>query len=116
MDAAERLADGQLVTLLVGIGLDLLPLHESGLAYGPIHPAHLRLDSTGRPGLADVAPPPGWTPHDDWVSLLRLGRHFGASHRAGKLCWYSVGGLAGDDLLRWLLRWADPQPLSGDAM
>jgi hypothetical protein len=107
----RRLSDGQVVTLLVGIALELLPLHESGHAYGPIHPAHVRLDATGRPQLVDVVAPPGWTPHDDWVSLLRLGRHVGASEWAETLSWEAVGGLEGVELLQWLMRWVDPQPL-----
>ncbi|MCZ3386661.1 MAG: hypothetical protein LH630_06785 [Actinomycetia bacterium] len=120
MASGGRLNDGQLVTLLVGLGLELRPLHEVGHAYGPIHPAHITVDSSGRPRLADVVPPPGWTPHDDWVALLRLARHVGESERAATLSWVSVAGemgvraergAPGGDVLAWLMRWASPQPL-----
>lgn len=113
---AGGLTDGQLVTLLVGVALELLTLHESGDAYGPIHPAHVRLDATGRPQLVDVVAPPGWTPHDDWVALLRLGRYLGASDRAGVLSWKSVGGIEGVELLQWLMRWSAPEPLPLDGV
>jgi len=113
---AGRLSDGELVTLLVGVGVELLPLHESGHAYGSIHPAHIRPDSTGRPRLVDVVAPAGWTPHDDWVALLRLGRHLGASDRSRVLSWKSVGGLEGVELLQWLMRWSDPEPLPLDGV
>ncbi len=119
MDSAGRLSDGQLVTLLVGLGLELLPLHQAGNAYGPIHPAHVSVDARGRPRLADVAPPPAWTPHDDWVALIRLGRFMGASPRAGALSWEGVTAAGAVDeasregvsLLMWLMRWAPPEPL-----
>lgn len=111
MDAAGRLSDGQLVTLLVGLGLGLLRLHQTGHAYGPIHPAHVNVDATGRPHLVHVATPPTWTPHDDWVALLRLGRHLGASTLGRELSWETVGRLDGVDLLQWLMRWSTPQPL-----
>jgi len=111
MNVGPQLSDGQLVTLLVGIGLELLPLHEAGHVYGPIHPAHVIVDITGRPSLADVARPPGWAPHDDWVSLLRLGRHLGASTLGRELSWEAAGCLEGVDLLQWLMRWSTPQPL-----
>lgn len=111
MNVGPQLSDGQLVTLLVGIGLELLPLHEAGHAYGPIHPAHVIVDTTGRPGLADVARPPGWAPHDDWVALLRLGRHLGASTLGRELSWETASCLEGVDLLQWLMRWSTPRPL-----
>ena len=34
------LSDGQVVTLMVGLGLDLVALHTEGRPFGPIHPAH----------------------------------------------------------------------------
>lgn len=128
MASGGRLNDGQLVTLLVGLGLELQQLHAIGRAYGPIHPAHVTVDSSGRPRLADVAAPPGWTPHDDWAALLRLARHVGASERAASLSWVSIaaemgvhgeggepGGARGAalsaEILRWLIRWAPPEPL-----
>ena len=119
MDWVGRLRDGQLVTLLVGLGLELLPLHRAGHAYGPIHPAHVSVDSTGRPHLAHVAPPPTWTPHDDWAALIRLGRFVGATPRAGALSWAGVtaavavdeAGGEGVPLLKWLMGWATPEPL-----
>ena len=111
MTREGQLSDGQLVTLLVGLGLELLPLHRAGHAYGPIHPAHVRLDATGRPRLAGVAPPSAWTPHDDWVALLRLGRHLGASTLGRELSWETAGCIEGVDLLQWLMHWSSPQPL-----
>ncbi len=114
MDGAGRLRDGQLVTLLVGLGLELLAVHRAGRPFGPIHPAHVSVSPVGRPRLADVAPPAAWTPHDDWVALLRLGRHLGASPRAALLSWETVQGVDGVDLLMWLMQWATPQPLPLD--
>lgn len=114
MDGAGRLRDGQLVTLLVGLGLELLAVHRAGRAFGPIHPAHVSVDPVGRPRLADVAAPAAWTLHDDWVALLRLGRHLGASGRAALLSWETVQGVEGVDLLMWLMDWATPQPLPLD--
>jgi hypothetical protein len=119
MNVGSRLSDGQLVTLLVGVGLDLLPLHRTGHAYGPIHPAHVTVDAVGHPRLADVAPPAAWTPHDDWVALIRFGRFVGDSPRAGTLSWAGVTAAAeaaeadheGIAVLRWLMGWATPEPL-----
>jgi hypothetical protein len=108
---ACSLSEGQVVTLLVGLGLALVERHRRGLAYGPVHPAHVRVGADGRPHLAEVVAPYGWTPHDDWVSLLRLGRHLGASPRAGTLSWESAGAGEGVDLLHWLMAWAAPEPL-----
>jgi hypothetical protein len=107
----QGLSDGQVVTLIVGVGLELVHRHRDGGVHGPVHPAHVRLDRAGRPHLVEVAAPPGWTPHDDWVSLLRLGRHVGSSARAGVLSWEEAGTLEGTELLRWLLAWAAPAPL-----
>jgi hypothetical protein len=106
------LSRGQVTTLLVGIGLDLLREHSAGGVFGPIHPAHVWVDARGRPGLRPgVVPPPGWTPHDDWVGLLRFGRAMGRPDQTGALSWWAVGRLEGTELLRWLLDWADPEPL-----
>jgi hypothetical protein len=119
MDASGRLGDGQLVTLLVGLGLELIPLHRAGYAYGPIHPAHVTVDAAGHPRLADVAHPVAWMPHDDWVALIRLGRFVGSSARAGVLSWAGVTAAVGvteadqegTAVLRWLMGWATPEPL-----
>ena len=110
--APAALDDGQVVTLLVGLGLELLQLHQEGRAYGPVHPAHVRVDDGGRPHLAGVQPPPGWTAHDDWVALLRLGRHLGASAKAQRLSWETAGRREDVDLLRWLLDWSPPSALA----
>jgi len=107
----QALDDGQVVTLLVGLGLELNRVHHEGRAYGPVHPTHVRIDAHGRPHLADVQPPPGWTPHDDWVALIRLGRHLGASARAKTLSWESAGCREGAGLVTWLMGWAAPEPL-----
>lgn len=107
----RALDDGQVTTLLVGLGLELVQIHREGRAYGPVHPAHVTVDARGRPYLAHVQPPPGWTSHDDWVALLRLGRHMGASARAQTLAWESAGHREGVDLLGWLMGWATPEPL-----
>ena len=106
-----RLTDGQVVTLLVGVGLELIRLHASGGPFGPIHPAHLQLDSTGRPELQLVDATTGWTPHDDWAALLRLGRVMGCSERSSTLSIHTAGRREGVELLRWLVEWADPEPL-----
>lgn len=111
MAPAQRLRDGQLVTLMVGLGLDLGQLHAEGRVFGQIHPTHVRVDGRGRPRLIIVGPPSLWTVHDDWVALLRLGRHLGASPRAGELSWPNAGQREGVALLRWLLTWAVPEPL-----
>ncbi len=109
--APNGLDDGQVVTLLVGLGLELVQIHRGDRAYGPVHPVHVRVDDQGRPHLLDVPPPAGWTSHDDWVGLLRLGRHLGGSARATSLSWESAGRREGVDLLRWLLRWSPPEAL-----
>ena len=74
-----------------------------------------RTSDRGRDRASAVWPtshaPPGWTPHDDWVALLRLGRHLGASTLGRELSWETVGCLEGVDLLQWLMRWSTPQPL-----
>jgi hypothetical protein len=108
---SRRLTDGELVTLLVGLGLELAARHRGGAVHGPLHPTHVRVHPDGRPVLLAVAPPPGWTPHDDWVALLRLGRHLGASDRASELAWTRAAAGEDAELLRWLLAWAVPQPL-----
>lgn len=106
------LSRGQVITLLVGLGLELCELQAGGEVFGPIHPAHVRIGSDGRPTLRPgVEPPAGWTPHDDWVGLLRFGRAVGRSDQSGELSWWSTGRLEGIDLLRWLLTWADTEPL-----
>lgn len=107
----QTLDDGQVVTLLVGIGLELVQRHRQGHPYGPLHPAHVSVDSCGRPQLAKVLCPPGWTSHDDWVGLIRLGRHLGSSATARTLTWESTGRREGVDLLRWLLGWGEPSAL-----
>lgn len=105
------LSRGAVVTLLVGIGLELRGLHQAGEAFGPVHPAHVLVDAQGRPSLAAVTAPFGWTAHDDWVGLLRFGRAMGRPDQTGQLSWWSAGRREGDDLLRWLLEWATPEPL-----
>ncbi len=105
------LSDGQVVTLLVGLGLDLASLHTEGRPFGPIHPAHVQVDESGRPHLRLVVAPDGWTPHDDWVALLRLGRVMGCSERSSALSIHAAGRRGGADLLRWLVQWAKPEPL-----
>jgi hypothetical protein len=109
------LTRGQVVTVLVGLGLDLCERHATGTAFGPVHPAHVRIGPDGRPVLArGIEPPPGWTPHDDWVGLLRFGRAMGRPQEAGVLSWWSAGRLEGTALLRWLVQWAEPVPLDRD--
>jgi hypothetical protein len=105
------LSDGQVVTLTVGLGLDLVPLHTQGRPFGPIHPAHVRMDETGRPHLRLVITPADWRPHDDWAALLRLGRVMGCSERSSELSIDTAGRREGVDLLRWLVQWAKPEPL-----
>ena len=107
----EGLSDGQVVTLMVGVGLELARLHTQGRPFGPIHPAHLKVDDIGRPRLRLVGPPAGWTPHDDWAALLRLGRVLGSSERSSVLSLNTAGRREGVDLLRWLVLWAKPEPL-----
>ncbi|MEO8107562.1 MAG: hypothetical protein ABI720_09600 [Actinomycetes bacterium] len=111
MTPRVSLDDGQVVTLLVGLGLELVHLHHGDRAYGPLHPAHVRVDGHGRPHLADVPSPPGWTAHDDWVALLRLGRFVGRSERSGVLSWEDAGQREGRELLQWLMQWDTPKPL-----
>jgi hypothetical protein len=105
------LTRGQVVTLIVGVGIDLRRRHSDGRVFGPIHPSHVSIDATGRPHLLDAAVPFGWTPHDDWVGLLRFGRFMGRADEAGELSWWSTGQLEGGELLRWLLDWAEPETL-----
>jgi hypothetical protein len=107
----RTLRRGEVVTLLVGVGLDLQRRHDAGRVFGPVHPAHVRVDAHGRPQLASVEPPADWTPHDDWVGLLRFGRLMGRADETSELSWWSAGRREGTDLLRWLLEWADPEPL-----
>ena len=105
------LTDGQVVTILVGLGMVLLELHRRGEAFGPIHPAHVAVAEDGRPFLRPVTTPIGWTAHDDWVGLLRFGRLLGSGPGAFELDWQVAGRREGVDLLRWLMRWARPAPL-----
>ena len=109
--APGTLTRGQVVTLLVGVGLALLRHHGAGTPHGPVHPAHVSVDGEGRPQLASVRPPPRWTAHDDWVGLLRFGRAMGRPGQSSQLSWWSAGRREGVELLRWLLDWADPEPL-----
>jgi len=106
------LTDGQVVTLLVGLGLELLAVHSEGSVFGPIHPAHVAVGDDGRPALRPVPSPIGWTPHDDWVALLRLGRVVGGAGRSAELSALLVEGHEGVELLRWLIGWSAPEPLS----
>lgn len=112
----HAVSDGQVVTLLVGVGLELLDRHASGVPFGPLHPAHLAIDDRGRPRLRPVTAPPQWTPHDDWVALLRLGRVLGASDRAALLSHHEVDGREGVELLRWLMEWAEPRSLTASTL
>ncbi|MFL6287193.1 MAG: hypothetical protein ACJ73L_02250 [Actinomycetes bacterium] len=105
------LTRGQVVTLLVGIGVDLRRRHAAGIAFGPVHPSHVTVDDAGRPSLRDAVAPPGWTPHDDWVGLLRFGRFMGRTDESAELSWWSTGQLDDVELLRWLMNWATPEPL-----
>jgi hypothetical protein len=105
------LTDGQVVTLVGGLGLELLRRHAAGNPYGPIHPAHVRLDEVRRPRLVPVPAPAGWTTHDDWVSLLRLGRLLGRGTWASALTWESIGRRSGHELLLWVLTQRDAEPL-----
>ena len=107
----QGLSDGQIVTLLVGLGLDLAVLHTEGRPFGPIHPAHVQVDESGRPHLRLVVAPGEWTPHDDWVALLRLGRVMGCSERSSALSIHTAGRRGGVELLRWLVEWAEPEAL-----
>jgi hypothetical protein len=105
------LTDGQVVTLIAGLGLDLLRQHGAERVYGPIHPAHVRLDESRRPWLVPVPAPVGWGAHDDWVSLIRLGRMLGRDTWASALTWETAGRRTGHDLLQWVLTQRDPEPL-----
>ncbi|MFL6179677.1 MAG: hypothetical protein ACJ74E_07495 [Actinomycetes bacterium] len=105
------LTRGQVVTLLVGIGVDLRRRHAAGTAFGPVHPSHVTVDDAGRPSLRDAVAPPGWTPHDDWVGLLRFGRFMGRTDESAELSWWSTGQLDDVELLRWLMNWAKAEPL-----
>lgn len=105
------LTDGQVVTLVVGLGLDLLHRHAEKHAYGPIHPAHVRLDERRRPWLVPVPATSGWGAHDDWVSLIRLGRMLGRDTWASALTWETAGRRTGHELLQWVLRQRDAEPL-----
>jgi hypothetical protein len=108
---ADGLTDGQVVTLVVGLGIELLRCHEAERPYGPIHPTHVRLDAARRPRLVDVPETPGWTTRDDWAALLRLGRVVAAGPWGTALSLETAGGREGRGLLRWVAAGPPAQPL-----
>ena len=67
------LADGQTVTVLVGLGLEMSGRHRVGSVAGPLHPRAVAVGQDGRPRLRPAAAPPTWTQADDVAALLRLG-------------------------------------------
>lgn len=114
------LTDGQVVTLLVGLGLQLAVLHRRGQFYGSLHPAHVECSSHGRPMLRLMAQPDGQSVRDDVLALLRLGAALGgAGGVVAKACrervrQESVTREAADlaSVMRWLLTLAPAQPLA----
>jgi len=111
---AGGLTDGQLVTLLVGIGLTLIEVHAAGKCHGSLHPFHVELDERGRPMLRPSDAPDGWAQRDDVLAVLRLGTALARPEgsMATELRAYASGGeLALDHVVPWLLDLADPVPL-----
>ena len=78
----DGLSDGQLVTLLIGIGLELSWLHAAGRPFGPVHPTHITIDARGRPGLHHTTAGSGGAIVDDTHHLLRLGAALGSESGA----------------------------------
>ncbi len=108
------LTDGQLVTLLVGIGLTLVDVHSAGKCHGNMHPVHVELDKHGRPMLRASSAPEGWARRDDVLAMLRLGTSLArqdGSIGAALRGYAASGELALDQVVPWLLRLAEPAPL-----
>ena len=108
------LSDGQVVTLLVALGLEVLHHARRGACAGSIHPAHVDLDRSGRPCLRPSDPPPGWQPADDVMALLRLGVAL-ADARGTLVESLRDRAVRGDQtlpaVLPWLMTLAAPKPL-----
>lgn len=66
-------SDGQGVTLLVGLGLELAVCHRRGECHGALHPAHFVIDACGRPRLRPMTANVGVSVAEDVMALLRLG-------------------------------------------
>ena len=111
---AGELADGQLVTLLVGIALALVEVHEAGRCHGSLHPVHVELDERGRPLLRTSKAPDGWAQRDDVLAVLRLGTSLARPEGAlaTALRGYATNGeLQLTKVVPWLLTLAVPVPL-----
>ena len=111
---AGGLTDGQLVTLLVGIGLTLIEVHATRRCHGSLHPFHVELDERGRPMLRPSHAPDGWAQRDDVLAVLRLGTSLvrpDGSMATQLRAYASDGELSLDQVMPWLLRLAEPVPL-----
>jgi hypothetical protein len=112
---AGSLSPGQVVTLLVGIGIQLHQLHRLGRRIGWLQPRHILLGSDGCPRIEPGSTAVGWDERDDVVALLRLGMSLagGTGELAARLRERSQqadDNLA--DVVRWLVRVAPPAPLT----
>lgn len=116
---SDRWPDGELVTLLVGVGLELAELHRAGRSHGALHPVHIECDSSGRPRLRPMGRSAGDGPQGDVLALLRLGAALGGEgsrvaaacrtdlyERRQAVCHRSL-----QEVVSWLLTLAAARPL-----
>jgi len=117
MARSSPLTDGEVVTVLVGIALELAALHAAGKTYGSLHPVHVSVDGSGRPHLERVESTTAWSEGDDVTAVLRLGCSLstvgGSLHRNLLAC--SRGDIQTvDALLHLLLQAGTPERIRRD--
>lgn len=109
--------DGEVVTVLIGVALELAALHAVGQTYGSLHPVHVGVDSRGRPHLRRVEATCEWSEADDVRAVVRLGWSLSSPGRLqGMLTSCARSDVQTiDALTAWLLRVCAPERIRLDA-
>lgn len=109
------LTEGQAVTVLVAVGLDLVRRQHAGLGAGRLHPADVLVDAEGRPRLAPRPPSRQLSDDDERQALLRLAWSLAppaSALRAAVVTWSRGTDRSLADLVPALLEVAEPEPLA----
>lgn len=109
------LTEGQAVTVLVAVGLDLIQRHRAGLRIGRLQPGDVLVDAEGRPGLAPLPPNhavPGEADRDAWLRLAWSLAPPSSPLRAAVAAWSRETDPPLAGLVPELLEVAVPQPLA----
>jgi hypothetical protein len=114
MARSSPLSDGEVVTLLIGLALELAALHAAGKTYGSLHPVHVSVDARGRPHVERVESTNAWSEADDVMAVLRLGcslSSIGGSLHQALVARSRVGSQTIEALLHFLLEAGTPKPI-----